>query len=48
MPRDIPIKLAEMLSELAVQKKMYVVGYVATVFFLIPSGLILASETLGI
>ncbi len=46
--RNIPIKLAEMLSELAVQKKMYVAAYVATVFFLIPSGLILASETLGI
>ena len=48
MLRDVPIKLAEWLSELAVQKKIYVAAYVIIVFFLVPSGLILASETFGI
>lgn len=38
--RNIPIKAAEGLAELAVKKKLYIAVYVLSVFFIIPALLI--------
>lgn len=38
--REIPIKLAEALASLAVKRKIYIVLYVLTVFFILPALLI--------
>ena len=38
--RDIPIKLAEALASLAVKRKIYIVLYVLSVFFIVPALLI--------
>lgn len=46
--REIPIKAAQWLANLAVEKKMYVAIYIASVFFVIPAVLIGVSELLGI
>lgn len=46
--REIPIKAAQWLADLAVEKKMYVAIYIASVFFVIPGVLIGVSELLGI
>lgn len=46
--REIPIKAAEWLAELAEKKKMYVALYIFSVFFLIPGMLIGISEIFGV
>jgi sodium-dependent phosphate cotransporter len=46
--RNIPIRVAESLAEAAVTNKLYVVAYIAGVFFIMPLILIGGSQMLGI
>ncbi len=46
--RNIPVKAAEWLADIAMRKKVYVAVYIGTVFFLVPAALIGISETLGV
>jgi len=46
--REIPIKAAQVLADLAVRNKLYVLAYVGLVFFVIPLVLIGGSQWLGI
>ena len=45
--RELPIKCAEHLAEIAVQKKLVAVSYLLLLFFLAPALLITVSEILG-
>lgn len=46
--RGIPPKCAEMLAGAAVKNKLYALGYIAGVFFIIPALLIFVSNLLGV
>lgn len=46
--RNIPPKCAELLAAAAVRNKLYALGYIAGVFFLIPALLIFVSNFLGV
>lgn len=46
--RELPIAASGKLAELAVQNKLYVLGYILLVFFLIPFALIFGTQVLGI
>ncbi|MEM7009164.1 MAG: Na/Pi symporter [Thermodesulfobacteriota bacterium] len=45
--RKLPILAAEKLSDLAVKNKLYVVGYILGIFFILPAILIIVSDALG-
>lgn len=46
--RDLPIRAAELLADLATKNKLYVLGYIGLVFFVVPLLLIGGSQLLGV